>query len=745
MGRFGLIRAFGTAVMLFLATAAVAGNEVSRQQGVPGGTAEVAGTTLSIGELYRYQSLIGTTPEGYSWSSDSDTVLFLWNDQGYSFRDIWTYSVRTGEKTRLTFLGQDSVPHAERPGISQAVMLGNSRVAFTLGGKLHIREPDGSVSPIETEKQAVRGLAVSPDGKWLAFVSGSPVDTRNRVTLGGELWIRSTEDRRENSARRLVGSDDPKIYVQDYEWADDSGSIVFHHSDDRAMPERDIYFYADGELQNNRVIRAFPGDETTRARIGLVSLASNEFRYFDRPDPKHHIWDYGLSGDGKRLFISGSDLEAKEHTIYLYDVGSGARETFYQLRDPRHLRPDWQVDWAPADDGLIILTDRDGWLHLYHQRNAGEPPHQITQGEWEIESFAVDGTTKSLYFTANKSHLADRQIYRVPAAGGEVERVSGSASGTHQPVYSPDFSRIADWYSSDTMPPELFVIDTDRPREATRVTRSPQPEFYDQTWADTRYVEFSSHVDGMKLVARLSVPANFDPTRRYPVIVGSVYSDAVRNQWGGRRSHPTWGLDQYLVGQGYLIISVNVRGSWGQGREHNQTQLHSYGGTDINDLESGVRYLIAQGHADPDRVGIWGSSYGGLMTIMSLAKKLGVYAAGIAGAPATNVWHAYPSQMWIMGPPEGDDMPARYEAQSPLYHAAGIEDPLMIIHGSRDPVVLYSDTIALAEGMIEREQMFELVTLPGAHHGWDLENLPQTRFSFRKMIDFFDRNVKNRK
>ncbi len=745
MGRFGLIRAFGTAVTLFLATAAVAGNEMSSQQAVPGDTAEVAGTTLSIGELYRYQSLIGTTPEGYSWSRDSDTVLFLWNDQGYSFRDVWTYSVRTGEKTRLTFLGQDSDPHAERPGISQAVMLGDRRVALTLDGKLHIREPDGSVSPLETDKQAVRGLTVSPDGKWLAFVSGSPVDIRNRVTLGGELWIRATEDRRESSARRLVGSDDPKIYVQDYEWADNSGSIVFNHSDDRAMPERDIYFYADGELQNNRVIRAFPGDETTRARIGLVSLASNEIRYFDRPDPKHHIWGYGLSGDGKRLFISGSDLEAKEHTIYLYDVGSGARETFYQLDDPRHLRPDWQVDWAPDDEGLIILTDRDGWLQLYHQRNAGEQPRQITQGDWEIESFAVDSTTNSLYFTANKSHLADRQIYRVPAAGGEVERVSGSASGTHQPVYSPDFSHIADWYSSDTMPPELFVIDTDRPREATRVTRSPQPEFYDQTWADTRYVEFPSHVDGMNLVARLSVPANFDPTRRYPVIVGSVYSDAVRNQWGGRRSHPTWGLDQYLVGQGYLIISVNVRGSWGQGREHNQTQLHSYGGTDIDDLESGVRYLIAQGHADPDRVGIWGSSYGGLMTIMSLAKKPDVYAAGIAGAPATNVWHAYPSQMWIMGPPEGDDMPARYEAQSPLYHAEGIEDPLMIIHGSRDPVVLYSDTIALAEGMIEREQMFELVTLPGAHHGWDLESLPQTRFSFRKMIDFFDRNVKNRK
>jgi dipeptidyl-peptidase-4 len=197
----------------------------------------------------------------------------------------------------------------------------------------------------------------------------------------------------------------------------------------------------------------------------------------------------------------------------------------------------------------------------------------------------------------------------------------------------------------------------------------------------------------------------------------------VHNQWGGRRAHPTWGLDQYFVSQGYIVLTVNIRGSWGQGRAHNQTQYEGYGETDINDLESGVRYLIGQGYVDPKRVGIWGSSYGGLMTIMSLSKKPGLYAAGIAGAPATNVWHAYPSQMWIMGPPDGPDMPKRYEAQSALYQAKGIQDPLMIIHGTRDSVVLYSDTMALAEGMIQRGQPFELVTLPGANHAWATQRI----------------------
>jgi dipeptidyl-peptidase-4 len=215
----------------------------------------------------------------------------------------------------------------------------------------------------------------------------------------------------------------------------------------------------------------------------------------------------------------------------------------------------------------------------------------------------------------------------------------------------------------------------------------------------------------------------------------------VRNQWGGRTSHPTWGLDQHLVAQGYILLNVNVRGSWGQGREHNQGLLGGYGNIDIEDLHSGVLHLVEKGYADSARVGIWGSSYGGLMTMMSLSKKAEVYAVGIAGAPATNVWHAYPEQMWVMGRADGDDMPGRYESQSALYQVDGVKDPLMIIHGNRDEVVLYSDTIAVANKLIARRQPFELVTLPGAGHGWDAEGNDQRVFAFNKIVEFFNRHL----
>lgn len=706
------------------------------------GTGQVPGTSLSIDQLYQPQSIVGTEPGNFAWTPDGAEVLFLWNDEGQSFRDVWSHAPRSGQKRRLTFLGKDSKAEAGQRGIEQVAGLGNGRIAFTLGGRLFTRNADGAVARIATDKQAVRNLGLSPDGKWLAFVAGSASGPPDRTSPGGDLWVMPVSGA--GPVRRLVGSDDPRIYVNDYHWSDASDAIAFERNDDSAMPQRDIFYHAQGELRNNRVIRAFPGEETTKATVGVVRLNDGRVRLFDRPDPRHHVWGFGLSGDGKRLFVSGSDMEAKEHTIHVFDVAGGRRETFYRLREARHLRPDWQVAWAPGDDGLIVLTDRDGWSHLYHQRTAGGTPRQITRGEWEVASFAVDRRNRQLYFVANREYLSDRHIYRVPLSGGAIRQIAPQGHGTHEPTYSPDFAHIADWYSNDTTPPELHVIDNRRPGQSVQVTSSPRPAFQRQTWARVGYVEFPSHVDGVPLLGRLSLPANYDPSRRYPLIVGSVYSDAARNQWGGRRAHPTWGIDQYLVAQGYMVLNVNVRGSWGQGRAHNQSQYQGYGETDINDLESGVRYLVAKGYADARRVGLWGSSYGGLMTIMSLAKKPGVYAAGIAGAPATNVWHAYPAQMWIMGSHEGSDMPGRYEAQSALYQAKGIRDPLMIIHGTRDPVVLYSDTVTLAEQMIQREQMFELVTLPGGNHAWASDNLPQTRFAFRKMVDFFNRHVRDR-
>nr|WP_180882876.1 prolyl oligopeptidase family serine peptidase [Mesorhizobium loti] len=677
--------------------------------------------TLSLDILYAEPSIIGTTPEGAVWSADSKRLAFLWNDAGKRFRDIWVHDIKAAAKHRLTWLGDE---RAAGPGITRAAWLGDGRVVFILDKRLHIAGPDGNVSPVEPDRLEIGALAVH--GNRLAFTSN------------GSLLVK---DFGAGQPARVLVAGAEQLAVESFEWSGDGALLAFVQADNRTVRQIEIAYDFEGSARRDTHTRAFPGDEIVRLRPGVVPAAGGEPIFFTRPDEQDAIWGFGLSSDGRSLFVNSSDLSIKNHTIFVYDVATGACTTYYHFHDPIQIRPDWKVAWAPKDHGLILLTNRDGYNHLYRLPGAGAAPEQITDGDWEIESFQLDADRATIHFTANLPHNADRSLHKVPVAGGKLKAVT-TGHGTHQPVYSPDFAWVADRFSDDLSPPELYLRSLDSAGAETRLTHSPLPAFRQKRWAEVRYVDCRSSNDGALLDVRLMLPPDHDPSRRYPLVVGSVYSDTLCNQWGGRDAHPSWGLDQYLVSRGFIVASPGIRGSFGRGKEWNRPMLHSYGQQDIEDIADCVTGLVEQGYADPARVGIWGSSYGGLMTLMSLFKKPGFYAAGVAGAPATNVWHAYPEQEWIMGAPRGEDYPARYEHQSALYHSRGLADPLMIIHGTSDEVVLYSDTIALVEKFIEQGKRFELVTLPGSGHSWARVSIKQTRFAYGKLAEFFEAVLK---
>ena len=699
------------------ATAAAAGNEAASRDDEP---------VTSIDQLYSTPAIIGTSPEGAAWSPDGRMLAFLWNDEGRPFRDVWTWSQEDGRKRVTDHAGTAAGP--TDAGITEVVWLSDNRsLAYVLHGTAYVVDGNGASSRLVDEDVIVGNLALAPANGHLAYV------------VDGALWIR---DMRAGGAPRVVH--DPgheRVSVERYEWSDDGSRIAFVETDNRDVRQIEIHYDSGGESKTHRTTRAFPGDETPKRRVGVAGTGGGDVRWYERPDSQHPVWGFGLSADGRRLFVDSSDFLIKERTVYVYDVASGGRETFFRSTDRKKVLPAWSAAWAPGDQGLVILSDHDGWFHLYHQPDAGSAARQLTSGEWEVASFEVDDRNRSVWFLANEAHRAELQMYRVSIEGGEAERISRKA-GTHEPVFSPDFAQAADRFSNDTTPPDLYVQDLGADSEATRVTDSPLPAFDDVPLADVSYVEFESHIDGKPLLGRLSLPRDYDSSRRYPVLMGSVYPNSVRNRWGAGNAIPTWGLDQHLVERGYVLMKVDTRGSWGHGKEIRQGQFRDYGGIDKDDVQSGAMYLVDAGTADPERIGIFGWSYGGLMTLMSLFHKPDFYAAGIADAPATNVAHAFPEQMWVMGLPEGEGFPERYERMSALYHSKGLSKPLMITHATKDDVVLYGDTIALAERMIAGGKAFELVTMPGSSHVWASDNADQQRFGYRKMVEFFDRHLR---
>lgn len=725
--------------------------------GITFAQAETAAQRLTIERLYSLPNLIGTAPDNFAWSTDGQRLAFLWNDEGYPFRDVWVTSVEELQPRRVTRLtgavsaedlsAEDPLERARAQerfeldrGVSDLVWHPDGRrLLVVLRGDLYLADQSGTVQRLTETEAAESRPAYSADGQTLAFLRE------------GDLWTLPAEPgaddlvatRRTSVAVELEQPGD--LRIARFSWSKD-GRLAVLEEDRRGVALRGIPDYLTEETSMRRIRRAYPGEPAVGQRLGLVETDEVTWIDLDEKAPDK-LLGFAWSPDGDQLAVDTCDHYAKDRRIYVVDVNSEGVRSRLALReqdDENETFYFWRIAWSTDSSALYFLSDRDEDYHVYSldpeaSASSASPglPRRLTRGAWAVaEMHPVDG---GLIVVGNRGNAEERQLFYISDNGDEPVRRS-IRPGTHRPVISPDGRYAAVHFSNDGTPPDLFLTALSGDAEERRVTRSPLDEFDNYNWVTPRYVSFSSHVDDTTLHGRLTLPPDFDPERRYPAILGSVYTDSVRNQWGGRTAHPTWGLDQYLVQEGYILLNVDMRGSWGRGRDHRRGIRLDYGGLDIEDLESGVRYLKSLGTVDGERIGIWGSSYGGLMTAMSLFRKPGLYAAGVAGAPATNVWHALTGQMAVMMRPQ--DQAAEYADSSPFVHAAGLEDPLMIIHGMRDWVVLFKDSLILVQRLLLLDKDVDLVALPNAGHGWDNEGLAQTRFAFRKLIEHFERHLK---
>jgi dipeptidyl-peptidase 4 len=701
---------------------------------------------ISIDAFYSSPSLIGTAPRGAAWSSDSRRVAFLWNDAGLNFLDVWMTDVETARPVRLTRLPAPTVSNdlgtdtlAQRAAIAAELNSGvggvfwhpdGERVLFSFRGELWSVRPGSEPVRFTSIPGPMQRPSFSPDGRSFAWLSR------------GDLWWASLAGDSLGAAQRVTTLASAGIGVESFAWSPDGSAFALIETDRTKIPVRGIPDYLGEETVLRQVQRNYPGEPSESRRLGIVAARGGDVRWVDLgPEPMDLIFSYSWSPRGGQLVVDKSDLFVKDRRILLVDATTAATRLLVQERDSLNISAEWRSAWSADGQGVYFTSDRVGDYHLWYVPVNGRAPRAITSGEWAV--FGSTLTRAGHVLVANAGRPEERQLFRVPLAGGAATRVS-HRPGTHTPTVSPDGRWAAVVFSSDTVPPDLYLTDLTvaRPSLASerRVTVSPRAEFARYTWVTPRYVTFPSRADGATLHARLQLPPSYQPGQRYPVIIGSAYSNTARNQWGGRNSHPLWGLDRVLLERGYVILAVDVAGSSGHGTDFRRRIRLDYGGIDVEDLHSGVEWLVAQGIADSSRVGIWGSSYGGLLTTMSLFTKPGVYAAGIAGAPATNVFHALTGEQRVMMRPQ--EQREAYINASSHTKAAGMRDRLLLIHGMRDVVVLYKDSVWLTQYLMQLGKDVELLTLPNAGHGWDLEANYQTRYAFEKMIEYFDRHLK---
>ena len=714
---------------------------------------------ISLDRIFSTPVLWGTSPSGLAWSKDGQRLAFLWNDKGERFLDIWLVEADGQTPRRLTDLKSvrpDPVPEDKRTdeekisdekmerGVSRLVWSpDNKKIAFLYVGDIWLLNAADSAAKPKRITQTAAGegqIAFSPDGIWLSYQSS------------GDVWLFNMSEAEIVQLTRLAKGRD--VNISGYEWAPAGMRISFTLMDQTKVGESPIPNYLSPEGPSlSRPKRTFPGKEGSVAKLGVVSVPDGRLIWIEADKTRQAGYGGRIrwAPDGNRLLIDVATTEHKHRWLLTADLTSteaaSGREspatvTAKEILHETDIINYWGAvlisDWTRDGRAVIFVSDRDGDYHLYRMPAAGGEPVQLTKGSWQVTAMEIpensDGS--SLYFSSTLAGPTEVQLYKVDAVrGGEPVRLTKPA-GTHQAVMSPDGKRFATIYTNDVQPPDLFIAEAVAGASLRRITNSPQKEFAEYAWITPRYVTFPSRKDGVKLWARIVLPPDFKQGLKYPLILGSVYNNTVRNRWSSGNA-----FDQFLAQEHkFIVMNVDIRASTPYGRKFRQATMGDLGGIDLEDLISGVEYLDKQGWIDRNRVGIWGWSYGGFLSLMAKFKAPDVFRVGVAGAPVSNWLHDTSWVVPLLGDPK--ENAEAYKRTSPITYTDGLKGKLLIVHSMGDERVLFQDTAAVVDKLLQAKKDVDVVWAPKGGHGYDPTDEGQYN-RHKRIADYFIENLRS--
>nr|MDQ3803153.1 LpqB family beta-propeller domain-containing protein [Acidobacteriota bacterium] len=428
------------------------------------------------------------------------------------------------------------------------------------------------------------------------------------------------------------------------------------------------------------------------------------------------------SEDGARAALLARAADNKDRWVLSLDPATGKTRVLARVHDDAWVGGpgSFTLGWLADNRRVYFVSERDGFAHLYTVGADGGEPVQLTSGSFEVSDVRLSEDKAKFYFTSSEGGPFERHLYSMPAAGGPRTRLT-TMSGHNQATVSPDDTLLAVVNSYSNRPPELF-IQANRPADAkqpapVRVTESPTAEWLSYKWVDPPIVSFRAR-DGATLHARLYKPADFP--RGGPAVIfvhGAGYLQNVHKWWSSY--YREYMFHHLLMERGFAVLDIDYRGSAGYGRDWRTGIYRFMGDKDLKDHVDGARYLAAEHGVDPARIGIYGGSYGGFITLMAMFTEPGVFAAGAALRPVTDWAHYnHPYTANILNTPQADL--EAYRRSSPIHHAEGLRGALLICHGMVDTNVHFQDTVRLAQRLIElRKENWELAVYPVEDHAFE--------------------------
>jgi dipeptidyl aminopeptidase/acylaminoacyl peptidase len=488
--------------------------------------------------------------------------------------------------------------------------------------------------------------------------------------------------------------------------------------------------------------RSNVGDSQGTSRLAIINAETGEVKWVDHGQKKEvqlglPVW----SEDGKKAVVGGRSADNKDRWIFALDPSTGKTTVLVNIHDDAWIGgPQGTTNvlgWMKNDREVFFVSEKSGYAHLYAVAYEGGDPCALTSGNWEIQNVRLSKDKSKFFLVANAEGPSDQYVYEMPGEGGPLVKIS-KAPGKHTAVFSPDEKWIADIYSYTNKPPELYVQENRPGQDLKRLTTSPNPEFTQYAWQDVPIVMVPAR-DGIKVPARLFKPANYGKGGAAVIFVhGSGYLQNVDHKWS--TYYREYMFHHILQERGFLVLDVDYRGSAGYGRDWRTAIYRHMGGKDLDDIVDAAKYAVAQYGADPKKIGLYGGSYGGFITLMAMFTAPDTFAAGAALRPVTD-WatynHGYTSD--ILNTPQTDA--EAYRKSTPIFFAEGLKGALLICHGMVDTNVEFQDTVRLTQRLIElRKENWSVAPFPVEDHTFVQPS--SWADEYKRILKLFETNLK---
>jgi dipeptidyl-peptidase-4 len=729
-------------------------------------------TELPVERLFDAPDLQGPSLRQMRFSPDGKLVSYLrGRDDAPAVFDLWAYDVAQKEH-RLLVDSHVLAPGEARLSAEEEARRERQRIAALRGIVDYQWAPDskGLLVPLagdlfyydlaKPRAEAVRRLTqtdafetdpkFSPRGRYVSFIRNQDLHAvelasgaERRLTTGGGGLV--SHGMAEFIAQEEMSRD------TGYWWSPDEKHLAYARVDESPVDEVERFeIDADGV----RVLRQrYPatGRPNAEVRLAILALDSGKVAWCDLGRKEHYLARVEWYPEGDRLLVQRQARDQKRLDVLSYPVTGGAARQLFSERSDTWVELNDDLYFLPERREMLWASQRSGHNHLYLYDYGGVLKGPVTAGDWDVSGEwnapsvrGIDERRGKVYFMATIKTPLERHLYVADLDDGPARKPVAltQGEGWNNVTMSGDARRFLAGFSAPAQPPQVSLHDASGERLAWLVENRLDAEHPYAPYLDRHVLpEFGTipAADGTPLYYQLYKPAGFEPGKRYPAVLmvyGGPTVQTVQRRWGERRGNQT---AQLFTQRGYVVFAIDNRGSGGRGKRFTEAVYRRLGGVEVQDQLKGIAWLKSQPFVDPARVGAYGWSYGGYMTLMLLGQSPGTFKAAVAGAPVTDyrLYDTHYTERYLGTPAEN---PEGYRLSNVLTYAGAIRDRLLIVHGMADDNVLFTHTTLLIPALVASGQPFELVPYPGSKHA-ALSFRDTGIHGWKTILDFFDRNL----